>query len=148
DPNGKIQAKLSGFTNNPVQPGLVLASFGVMTGHFNLEQQSIEGEWRTNVGSSGKFALIKAFTSTAQSAAPPNSQMTQPKNFPPLLTKTVTLGSYRLDSEDLKRLSDVVKSGTNVVLPTVNAQTGGRSFIHIGPESLLADPNIPAVVYD
>jgi hypothetical protein len=64
------------------------------------------------------------------------------------VTKTITLGSYRLDGQDLKRLAEIVRSGTRVAQPILNATERGRSFIHVGFDSLINDPHTPAIICD
>jgi hypothetical protein len=67
---------------------------------------------------------------------------------PPLITKTVVLGSYRLDEQAVRRLVDLMKRGTKVGTPAINASHKGSEFIHIGVDNLLADPSVPAIIYN
>ncbi len=48
----------------------------------------------------------------------------------------------------MRRLVDLMKRGTNVGMPAINASHRGSEHIHIGMDNLLADPSVPAVVYN
>lgn len=67
---------------------------------------------------------------------------------PALVSKTVILGSYKLDEPSLRRLVDMIRDDTNVPTPAVNAAHEGWEFIHLGVDSLIADPNVPSVVFN
>jgi hypothetical protein len=140
---------LSLFTSHYSVP-LVLPTSGRLEGTYDEAQQIIQGTWQTDVGTNGHCLLAK----TAALAQPPvNQGAVQPPSVVPavpaaLVNKTVILRSCRLDKDALSDLAELVTNGTNVRLPAVNAGVGTRHFIHIGVDSLLNDPSVPAVVYD
>src|SRR5260370_28822215 len=150
----KITGKVDRFTGNHVTP-LVLPQSGEMESQYDSGQGIIVGEWKTDLGTNGKFVLAKS-ESPQISAAPAGVQQYQPSQ-PPVLqflppqappafeTQTKVLSSYRLTVDALRRLAELVKSGTNVAIPVINAALDGREFIHIGVDSLLADASVPAI---
>src|SRR5437879_5363459 len=160
----KITGKLNRFTGNHVTP-LVLTQSGEMDSQYDSGQGIIVGEWKTDLGTNGKFVLAKSESPQisaalgvqqsqpsqprqAQPSQPPVVQVLPPQVPPAFITKTKVLSSYRLDVDALRRLAELVKSGTNVAIPVINAALDGREFIHIGVDSLLADASVPAIVYD
>jgi hypothetical protein len=167
---GKISATLNQFVGHYMVP-VVLPQSGTMEGQYDPAADIILGEWKTDAGTTGKFILAKsqtpqwpagavqhapqatlpsvpAGTATAPSAQAPVEESLPPQIPPPLVTKTQVLGSYRLDLDGLRRLAELVRSGTNVVIPVINAALDGREFIHVGVDSLLADPSVPAIIHD
>ncbi len=159
----KITGKLDRFTGNHVTP-LTLPQSGEMDCQYDSGQEIIVGEWKTDIGTNGKFVLAKSESPQissllgvqqlqpsqpqAQPSQPPVVQVLPPQVPPPFVTKTKVLSSYRLDQDALRKLAELVKSGTNVAIPVINAALDGREFIHIGVDSLIADPSVPAIVYD
>jgi hypothetical protein len=141
---GKVVLHLSRFEVTPATQAAVPQN-GQIEGNLDAARGVLEGEWRTDAGTHGRFILARAPSQLTPSQPQPLSPQLPP---PPLITKTVVLGSYRYDSEDLKRITEVLKAGTNITLPMLTAQTAGRSFIHLGVESLLSDANVPSVLYE
>ncbi len=156
----RIVGALDQFTAN-----LVIAAFlpqsGTMEGIFTPEEGLIRGEWKTDAGTIGKFVLVKVDTqlqipdfnqlqtNQAQVQQPAQPVATQPSQPPPaLVTVTKVLGSYRIDERGLRDLAELVKEGTSILVPVINAAVAGREFIHIGVDSLLADHSVPAVIHD
>lgn len=131
-----------------------------MDGTFEPTESVIAGEWGTDAQTGGKFLLVQietqqvtqpsAAVGPAGSGVAPTAQTTPPANasIPALVTKTVVLGSYRLNEQSVRLLASLVKSGTNVAVPAINASYRGTEHIHIGVDNLLADPNVPNVIYD
>ena len=150
-----VTATLHQFTGSYNIP-VTLPQTGKMEGTFDPTENVITGQWSTGAGTAGKFLLVKMESPqpmlTAPSGSPslppssPSSETTAP--IPPLVTKTLVLGSYRLDERAIRRLSDIVKNGTNVVQPAINASHAGSEHIHIGIDNLLADAAVAAVVYN
>jgi hypothetical protein len=154
--SNKITATLHQFTGNYSVP-VILPQTGSMDGTFEPTESVIAGEWRTDAQTGGKILLVKIEVQQAMQpnvvAGSPATSVTQATpatsaSIPALITKTVVLGSYRLDDQSVRRLADLVKSGTNVALPAINASYRGTEHIHIGVDNLLADPSVPNVVYD
>lgn len=164
---GQLQAKLSGgwsdeneidaalqeFTGNYNVP-VTLPKGGRIWGRFDSGEGVLAGEWETDTPSSGKFLMVKI-----DAAQMPIPTLTNPlqgphiaggpqSNIPPLVTKTVVLSSYRFDEKAVRRLAELVTSGTTVRTPAINASHDGSEHIHIGVDNLLADPAVPNVVYD
>jgi hypothetical protein len=159
----RITGQLNQFTAN-----LAVAAFlpqaGVMEAAFDPQEGLMRGEWKTDVGTIGKFVLVKVDGQLqipelvqqpqvvqAQPPQPAQPQLVspQPPQPPPaLVTATKVLGSYRFDEQALRSLAELVKAGTNIPISVINAGLAGREFIHIGVDSLLADHSVPAVIYD
>jgi hypothetical protein len=149
--DNKVTAAISQFTGNYSVP-VALPQAGKLEGTFDPAQGIITGDWNTDAGTSGKFLLVKIEAAQPQvlAAVPPGQQPQQPETsaIPPLVTKTVTLGAYRLDEPAVRRLANLVRSGTNVAAPAINVSHKGSEHIHIGIDNLLADPSVPDVVYN
>jgi hypothetical protein len=163
----KITGRLDQFVGNFAVP-VFLPQLGVMDGTYDPEQTLITGEWKTDAGTAGKLVLVKAegllqlpefgppqappqpqIAPPQTGGPPPQAEANQPVEIPPaLVTMTKVLGSYRLDERALRNLEELVKGGTNIPIPAINAGVKGREFIHIGVDSLLADPSVPAILYD
>src|ERR1019366_4224468 len=154
----KITATLHLFTGN-YSVAVALPQTGKMDGTFHPTEGVIHGEWSTDTQTAGKFLLIKIEAPQAMQPSGPGSaagpgaapaQAVAPPNvgIPALITKTVVLGSYRLDEQAVRRLADLVKSGTNVSTPAINACYRGSEHIHIGVDNLLADSSVPSVVHN
>jgi hypothetical protein len=157
-----IRATLNQFTGAYSVP-VTLPQTGRMEGTFDPAEGVMSGTWNTDAQTLGKFLLVKIESQQQQivqmePAAPaagtvpavvPAAPIVQANAaISPLITKTVVLGSYRLDEQAVRRLVDLVKRGTNVITPAINASHKGSEHIHIGVDSLLADPSVPAVVYN
>ena len=151
----RITATLNQFTGNYSVP-VVLPQTGSMEGTFDPAQAIISGDWNTDAGTAGKFLLVRIEAAQAISPGSPAVTIpaTQPHQtgdapvIPPLVTKTITLGTYRLDESAVRRLTNLVKSGTNVTAPAITVSHKGSEHIHIGFDNLLADPSVPDVVYN
>lgn len=144
----RFSGGLDSFTS---QLDVTLPHTGTVAAFWNTAENTIEGDWQTDAGNSGKFALIKVRNQIAAAGSTPLAPLQAspaPTPTPPLVTKTLSLGSYRLDQEDLRRLVDIVRAGTNIAQPVLNATSDRKSFIHVGLDSLLADSNTPDVIYD
>jgi hypothetical protein len=172
-----VVANLEQFSSNMI-PAPDLPATGNMDGKFEPRQGLIWGSWKTDVGTIDDFVLVKVGgdlqipDSLGQIAEPPLQaqpvpepsaevaevkptlplavQPATPQTAPLLALVTITqvLGSYRFDVHEFRALAEIVKSGTNIQVPVVNASVQGREFIHIGVESLLSDASIPAVIHD
>jgi hypothetical protein len=161
--DNRIRATLNQFTGAYSIP-VTLPQTGSMEGTFDPAEGLVHGTWRTDTPSEGKFLLVKIESQqqiVQKAAAPAGAAIpvvapTAPTlpvaqanaTIPPLITKTVVLGSYRLDEQAVRRLVDLMKRGTNVVAPAINASHKGSEHIHIGVDNLLADPSVPAVIYN
>jgi hypothetical protein len=155
-PENKMTATLYQFTGTYSLP-VTLPQNGRMDGTFDSAEGVVTGTWSTDAQTAGKFLLVKienqqqeggAAMAPALPAAPVAAPVVQAGAvIPPLITKTVVLGSYRMDVEAVRRLVNLMKQGTNVVMPAINATHKGMEHIHIGVDNLLADPSVPAVVY-
>jgi|ERR1039458_2514596 hypothetical protein len=160
--DNRIQTTLNQFTGAYSVP-VTLPQTGKMEATFDPAEGVMNGTWSTDAQTAGKCLLVKIESQQRQivqkePAAPAGEASlavahTEPvvqanAVIPPLITKTVVLGSYRLDEQALRRLVDLMKRGTNVVTPAINASHKGSEHIHIGVDSLLADPSVPAVVYN
>jgi hypothetical protein len=157
----RITARLNQFTGAYSVP-VTLPQTGRMEGAFDPTEGVVNGTWSTDAQTAGKFLLVKIESQQQigqQPAAPPTGgpsptvAVTAPNTqaspvIPPLISKTVVLGSYRLDEQDVRRLVDLIKRGTNVGAPAINASHKGSEHIHIGVDNLLADPSVPAVIYN
>jgi hypothetical protein len=157
----KITATLNQFTGAYSVP-LTLPQTGRIEGRFDPTEGVVNGTWSTDTPTVGKFLLVKlesqqqivqqqpsaplGASSAAVAATAPVAQANAA--IPPLITKTAVLGSYRLDEQAVRRLVDLMKRGTNVVTPAINASHRGSEHIHIGVDNLLADPSVPAVIYN
>lgn len=144
-------------SNSPV--GTQLPQSGSVEATFDPSNGSIRGEWKTDLGNVGRFVLVRADDELQipepmpiQAAQPQQSsrvalaQPVQPQ--PALVTITKILGSYRLDERGIRSLAELIRDGTTVPVPAINAGIEGREFIHIGVDNLLADPSVPAILYD
>jgi hypothetical protein len=148
DNASKLNASLDQFTSNySVQ--VTLPQTGTLEGKFESSEDLLVGQWKTNLGS-GKFLLVKIVGQPVTQAISPiaASPTTSPPVAPALNTKTVVLGSYRIDELALRQLVKLIGDGTQVAVPAINAAVEGREFIHIGVDNLLADPSVPAVVHN
>ncbi len=157
----KISATLNQFTGAYSVP-VTLPQIGRIEGTFDSNEGVMNGTWSTDAQTAGKFLLVKMEGQQQivqkEPAGPaggtrpvimPTAPVTQANAvIPPLITKTVVLGSYRLDEQAVRRLVDLMKRGTNVVTPAINASHKGSEYIHIGVDNMLADPSVPAVVYN
>ena len=150
----RITATLNQFTGAYNVP-VTLPQTGKMEGTFDPTECIVNGTWSTNAQTAGKFLLVKIESQqqiVQQSPVPaiaPTAPVVQTNAvIPPLITKTVVLESYRLDVQAVRRLVDLIKRGTNVVTPAINASHKGSEHIHIGVDNLLADPSVPAVIYN
>ncbi len=142
--DNRITAALNQFTSEQsVQ--LVLPQSGTMNGVFNPDENIIQGTWATELGTHGNFTLVKVAAQPVQ--VPSGTASAATSASPALYSKTVILESCRLDEPSLRRLVEVVRSNTNVPTAVINAVDEGREFIHLGVESLIADPNVPSVVF-
>jgi hypothetical protein len=155
---GRLTATLDQFTAS-YSVLVTLPRAGTLDGTFEPTEGVINGQWSTDSPAAGKFLLVKVEgqqpvqsilpAGAAAGVAPPEPSGAEPSRaVPPLITKTVVLGSYRLEEGDLRRLADLIKSGTNVLKPAINASHKGSEHIHIGVDNLLADPSVPAVIYN
>lgn len=155
-----IAGKLDQFTAD-LAVAADLPKSGELTGTFDPEESLINGVWKTDAGMHGKLVLVKTDAELHISPLGPSQAIQQqpqppapvalsqtPQPQPALITVTKVLGSYRLDEQGIRSLAQLVRDGTNVPTPAINAGVAGREFIHIGVENLLADPSIPAVIYD
>ncbi len=143
--DNKIDAALGQFTSQHSVP-VVMPQSGKMQGVFDPATNTIQGEWSTDAGTNGNFALVRVAAQAPQVALPAVPQA--PGVPSALVAKTVILGSYRFDEQSLRRLVDIIRSDTNVPTAAVNAAHEGREFIHLGVDSLIADPNVPSVVFN
>src|SRR5258708_223121 len=157
----RIRVTINQFTGAYNVP-VTLPQTGRMDGTFDPTEGVVNGTWSTDAQTSGKVLLVKTESQqqvVQQAPAAPAGGASLPvapatpvvqtnAAVPPLITKTVVLGSYRLDERAVRRLVDLMKRGTNVGMPAINASHRGSEHIHIGMDNLLADPSVPAVVYN
>lgn len=155
----KITAMLGEFTGE-YPFAVTMPQTGSMEATFDPTEGMMSGKWSTDTPSEGKFILVKmeALQLPAQLAAPaPEATPVAapaPAELRPnmaiysLITKTVVLGSYRLDEQAVRRLAELIKSGTNVLTPAINASHRGSEHIHLGVDAVLGDPSVPSVVYN
>jgi len=154
----RVTAMLRQFTGNYSIP-VTLPQSGTMVGIFDPAEGTLTGEWATDAQTRGKFLLVKI--ESAQPTLPGTPAVPTPAppptgpasagpapNIPPLITKTVVLGAYRMDEQAVRRLASLVRNGTNVAAPVLNASHKGSEHIHVGVDNLVADPSVPAVVYN
>lgn len=149
----RLTATLNHFTGAYSVP-VGLPQTGSMEGTFDPNENVVNGTWSTDTPSAGKFLMMKI--ESPQQVAPPQQQQPQTATqnlqtnapIPPLITKTVVLGSYRLDEQAVRRLVDLIQRGTKVGTPAINASHKGSEHIHIGVDNLLADPSVPAIIYN
>jgi hypothetical protein len=130
----RITAALNQFAGAYSVP-VTLPQTGRMEGAFDPTEGVVNGTWSTDAQTAGKFLLVKIESQQQivqqQPAAPdggaspataPTAPVVQANAvIPPLITKTVVLGSYRLDEQAVRRLVDLMKRGTNVVTPANNS---------------------------
>ncbi len=108
----------------------------------------IHGEWTTALGTKGSFTLVVAPKFSSPVGVPklnPKLANEQP-SIRPLITTTINLGAVRIDQEGLTNLVEIIKEGTAVTTPAVNATHRGREYIHLGVSSLLEEPALPGYV--
>jgi hypothetical protein len=155
---GKVTATLDQFTATYSVP-VTLPRTGALDGTFEPTEGVIAGQWNTDSPAAGKFLLVKVEAQQPKHSVLPLGEATPAvapvasggeakPAVPAFVTKTVVLGSYRLEEGDLRRLADLIRSGTNVLKSAINASHKGSEHIHIGVDSLLADASVPAVVYN
>ena len=122
-------------------PDVQLPKSGTMTAILADDKNSISGEWDTDLGNHGRFAVLRSF-------GPPEISNQQKQQIPALIVKNITLGSYRLGNADLRRLALIIREGTNVPETAINVTAHQTSHVHIGIDNAVADPNIPNVAYE
>lgn len=145
---GHLSATLDSFVSNIPTQQIELPRSGQIEGQYHADQEFIDGAWKTDLGTSGRFTVIRAVAQVTSRPARTPVPAQPLQRVPPLHNRTDALGSYRLDHDDLIGLADVVRSGTNVLLAAVNITSEGRGFIHVGMDSVLADHTLPDVVYE
>jgi hypothetical protein len=147
DENHRIIAKLDQFTVDSGAP-LVLPKVGELRGVYDPATSLIQGEWKTEAGTSGQFVAIAGLNSNQTLAAPTHPQQPLPPqqqspSIGPLVTTTLTVGTVRLDRDALANLARITTDGLNLPFPVVNAIHNGREYRHLGMESLLNEAALP-----
>jgi hypothetical protein len=148
----EFEAALEQFTGDfsvPVQ----LPKDGYIEGKLDASKSVIEGKWKTASGTNGKFVMALGpkidpqlpiqQVSATQAISPSKDQVSSQSPNGPLVTTTLNLSSVRLDKVGLTNLAEVIKEGTAVDNPTINATHRGREYIHTSVSSLLQEPALP-----
>jgi hypothetical protein len=148
--NNQLNATLTQFTaETSVQ--VILPKDGQFTGIFDATQSVIKGDWHTGSGTNGHFVLVSG-PKISLPVQPNKGHQTAPPAAPktvlgqPLVTTTLNLGAVRLDQDGLTNLAEIIREGTAVEQPAINASHRGREYIHIGIASLLKEAALPGFV--
>ena len=148
---GGIAGRLDQFTTE-FSVATQLPKDGAIKGVLDPSGLVIDGEWNTDAGTGGKFVMVYGpkIDPALPAQVPAKVELQAPEAKPvllgPLITTTLTLGTVRLDRDDLAGLVDAVNNGMAVENPAINASHRGREYIHLGMQSLNSDLSLPAVV--
>src|SRR5258708_6274173 len=140
----RIRVTINQFTGAYNVP-VTLPQTGRMDGTFDPTEGVVNGTWSTDAQTSGKVLLVKTESQqqvVQQAPAAPAGGASLPvapatpvvqtnAAVPPLITKTVVLGSYRLDERAVRRLVGFMKRGTNVGRAAVVAAPWHRGCVRV-----------------
>jgi hypothetical protein len=148
--NNQLDATLTQFTAE-TSVEVVLPRDGHFVARFDPVLSVIQGDWRTSSGAKGHLVLVvgaKINPPTLASAGiqPAKAAIEPQPPQGPLVTTTLNLGSVRLDQDGLSNMIAIIRDGTAVDQPAINASHRGREYIHIGIASLLNESALPGFV--
>jgi hypothetical protein len=118
-------------------PNVQLPNSARLTAIHNPATQVIEGNWATDIGTTGRIVLFKLLMGQLPHA--------------PFATfaKTLTFGPCRMDQGQVQTLVNLIKKDvTPNAEPGINVLWDGKNAVKTGLKEVIDDPNIPSILND